>query len=136
MAAACCSSAAVRPFDVSRLGRRAIFRLRQLHSLAGSNLTLTGSSAFAGTVNVDGNLSVNAAMTGANVIVGAGGTLGGTGSIGNTIVNGTLSPGNSPGTLTMASLTHDDGGKLPRAVSGTISDRVVVTDGEPGRHRW
>ena len=129
MAAACCNSArARRRFDVSRLGPAAQFSgFANFNILAGSNWTLTGSSAFAGTVNVDGILSVNAAMTGANVIVGAGGTLGGTGSIGNTTINGTLSPGNSPGTITMASLTLTTAASYLVQMSGTISDSVVVT---------
>ena len=66
-------------------------------------------------------------MTNANVIVGAGGTLSGTGSIGNTTINGTLSPGNSPGTITMASLTLTTAASYLVQMSGTISDRVVVT---------
>ncbi len=116
-------STSAATFDTAKLGPG----FANFNILAGSNWTLTGSSAFAGTVNVDGLVNVNAAMAGANVIVGAGGTLGGTGSIGNTTINGTLSPGNSPGTLTMASLTLTTAASYLVQVSGTISDRVVVT---------
>ncbi len=116
-------SATAATFDTAKLGAG----FANFNILAGANWTLTGSSAFAGTVNVDGLLSVNAAMTGANVIVGAGGTLGGTGSIGNTTISGTLSPGNSPGTITMASLTLTTAASYLVQVSGTISDSVVVT---------
>jgi len=120
--------AAAAAFDVARLGPAAQYSgFASFNSLAGSNWTLTGSSAFTGTVNVDGILSVNATMTSANVIVGAGGTLGGTGSIGNTTINGTLSPGNSPGSITMASLTLTTAASYLVQVSGTISDSAVVT---------
>ena len=53
--------------------------------------------------------------------------LSGTGSVGNTTISGTLSPGNSPGTITMASLTLTTAASYLVQVSGTISDSVVVT---------
>ena len=58
-----------------------------------------------------GLLSVNG--TAGNITVNSGGTLGGSGNIGNVILNsGTLSPGNSPGLLTMNSLDASNGNLL------------------------
>ena len=66
-------------------------------------------------------------MSNATVVVGATGTLSGNGTVGNLIVNGTLAPGNSPGTITMASLTLTTAASYLVQVSGTVSDSVVVT---------
>ncbi len=76
---------------------------------AGSGiLTLGGNSTYSGLTTVSlGKLLVNgdnSSATGA-VTVAAGATLGGSGVIGGaTTVNGILSPGNSPGELSIASL--------------------------------
>lgn len=66
-------------------------------------LTGTSSSAMPLTVN-DGTLLVNGSTASSSLTtVNAGETLGGGGTVGNTLVNGgTLSPGNSIGTLTVA----------------------------------
>jgi autotransporter-associated beta strand protein len=70
-------------------------------TLSGTN-TYTGSTTVsAGALFIDGN---NSAATGP-VTVAAGATLGGIGTLGGVVsMNGTLSPGNSPGVLTLASL--------------------------------
>jgi len=47
--------------------------------------------------------------------------------VGNTTISGTLSPGNSPGSITMASLTLTSAATYLVQTSGTISDSVVVT---------
>ncbi|MDC7786467.1 autotransporter domain-containing protein [Rhodoplanes sp. TEM] len=62
-----------------------------------------GASLTATTVQVDGTLNVNGTVDGA-VVVGETGTLNGSGTIGDTIVTsgGTVAPGNSIGTLTVA----------------------------------
>jgi len=76
---------------------------------AGSGtLILAGASTYAGATLVSGGKLLvngnNSSATGA-VTVDGGATLGGSGSIGGaTTVNGTLSPGNSPGVLSIASL--------------------------------
>ena len=66
--------------------------------------TLTASNTYTGTTLVNGGtLLINGNQSGSTsqFTVAAGGTLGGSGIIGgNTTVNGTLSPGNSIGTLT------------------------------------
>jgi fibronectin-binding autotransporter adhesin len=76
---------------------------------AGSGTTILNlANSYTGTTNVDaGTLIINgnqAAATGA-VTVANGATLGGSGIIGGAVtVNGILSPGNSPGILTVGSL--------------------------------
>ena len=62
--------------------------------------------------------------------VNGGGTLGGTGTVGNTQVNsaGTLSPGNSIGTITVnGNLAFGAGGQYVVEVSPTAADRTNVT---------
>ncbi len=80
-----------------------------LNHYAGTT-TLTGdSSGFKGTTTVDGGTllvgdAAGNGKLGGTVHVGANGTLGGSGSIlGATTIDGRLSAGNSPGTLTFAS---------------------------------
>ncbi len=76
-------------------------------------LTLTGQTAFiggttvnAGTLIVDGSLSFGLGSAWVNT----GGTLGGSGMVGDVALNGgTLSPGNSAGTLTIADLLWTSG---------------------------
>ncbi|MBR1121423.1 autotransporter outer membrane beta-barrel domain-containing protein [Bradyrhizobium lablabi] len=96
-------------------------------SLAGSNWSFSGTSNFAGTFNVDGAFTFNGDMSNASVIVGAGGTLGGNGTYGNLVVNGTLSPGNSPGTITTGSLALSSASIYLLQVTGTTSDKIIVT---------
>ncbi|MFK0277166.1 autotransporter domain-containing protein [Ensifer sp. NPDC090286] len=67
-------------------------------------LTLTGdNSLFSGATSVTSGTTYVNGKLGGNVNVGTGGTLGGSGEIaGDVTVDGTLSAGNSPGTLTIA----------------------------------
>jgi autotransporter-associated beta strand protein len=67
------------------------------------SLNLTGISSFTGpTVVQSGTLSVNGSLAG-SVFVGSAGTLSGSGSIGGSAsVAGTIAPGNSIGTLSIA----------------------------------
>ncbi|WP_163158662.1 autotransporter outer membrane beta-barrel domain-containing protein [Bradyrhizobium uaiense] len=120
--------AAATSFDLPKLGSGAQFSgFASLAFLAGSNWSLSGNSNFAGAVNVDSVFILNGAMPNASVTVGPNGTLGGNGTIGNTIISGTLSPGNSPGTITMASLTMTAAATYLVQVTNTISDKVNVT---------
>ncbi|MFK4874000.1 autotransporter domain-containing protein [Novosphingobium sp. ZW T3_23] len=102
-------------------------------------LTLTGdSSAWTGTTTISvGKLVVGNAVGGAlggDVTVDAAGTLGGSGVIGGSVrVDGTLSAGNSPGTLTIAG-NLDLGAtsrslfelNAPGVVGGTSNDLIAV----------
>src|SRR3546814_3724896 len=71
--------------------------------LGGGKTELTAdSSGFGGTTDIEaGTLAVNGALGGA-VTVLAGGRLQGTGTVGDTMVPGTIAPGNSIGTLNVA----------------------------------
>ena len=115
-------------FDLNKFGTGAQFSgFANLTSLAGSNWSFSGNSNFAGTINVDGALTLNGNMSNANVIVGTNGVLGGNGIYNSLVVNGTLSPGNSPGTITTASLTMTAASTYLVQVTGTISDKTIVT---------
>jgi uncharacterized protein with beta-barrel porin domain len=95
-----------------------------------SNWTLTGTSTYAGPVTVNaGTLSVNGNLSSAaSLTVNPGGMLGGTGTVGNTtIAGGTLAPGNSIGTLAVASLTMTAASTYLVQISGTSADKTVVT---------
>lgn len=68
-------------------------------------MTLSGTSTYSGATTVSGGeLVVDGAANSSTVTVNDGATLSGSGSIGGLIVNagGTISPGNSPGTTTVA----------------------------------
>ncbi len=114
-------------FDLSKLGSGAQFS--GFSSLfVGANWNVSGNSSFAGAIEVDGVFTLNGAMPNATVTVGATGTLAGNGTIGDTIINGgLLSPGNSPGTITMASLTMTAAATYLVQVTNTVSDKVIVT---------
>ena len=94
---------------------------------------LGGVNTFVGSTAVDlGTMLVNGALTSSDVTVGSDGTLGGSGSIGGDVmVDGTLSPGNSPGLLTIGSLTLGGASttfmQITGATRGTQYDAVDVT---------
>jgi uncharacterized protein with beta-barrel porin domain len=85
-------------FDVSQIGAAAQYRgFGTFNKIDSSAWTLTGTSTFAGPINVNGGtLSVNGNVTSASgVTVNAGGTLAGTGTVGATTIasGGTLQAG-------------------------------------------
>ena len=81
-----------------------------------ATLTLTGTSTFSGPLNVDqGTVFVAAGgvlASSGTVEVNSGGILAGSGTVGTIAVNaaGTVSPGNSPGTITAANGVFEPGG--------------------------
>ena len=101
-------------------------------------LILTGTSTYSGLTDVQaGLLSVRGALSNSAVHVETGATLGGTGTIDGTVTvlsGGILSPGNSPGTLTVGSLVLNAGSFSnfdlgpARVVGGTANDLVIVTN--------
>lgn len=86
-------------------------------------LIFGGSNTYTGDTTVsNGDLVVNGSIQG-DVIVQAGGALGGSGVIGgNVTVEGLLSPGNSPGQLTLLNdLTLQEGALLEIQIAGITS---------------
>ena len=97
------------------------------------NLTATNTYTGPTTVNA-GTLFVNGSIASSNgLTVNAGATVGGTGALPKTTINGgTLSPGNSIGTVSISgSLTFVGAGNYLVEVSPTASDRTNVS-GAPG----
>ena len=102
---------------------------------AGSGiLTLSGSNTYTGATAVNGGqLFVNGQLGTTAVAVNASGLLGGSGTIlGNVTVgsSGTLAPGNSPGVLTVGSLSLSDGSHTLMEITGTsasLYDQIVGT---------
>ena len=76
---------------------------------------LTGASTYAGDTNInDGVLQLDGSIASANTFVNLGGTLTGIGTVGGNLTNnGTVSPGDSPGTLTV-------GGNYTQNASGNL----------------
>lgn len=101
-----------------------------LTQMGSGTLTLAGTNTYTGaTLVTGGTLVVNGSIaSSSSVTVSPGATLSGSGQIPAMIVNGTLAPGNSPGTLTVnGSLTLAAGSSYLAEVQGAVSDRVNVT---------
>jgi autotransporter-associated beta strand protein len=76
-----------------------------------ATLTLSGTNTLTGPTNVNaGKLIVEGSMTGSLFTVQSGATLGGHGTVGAVSLNGTIAPGDSPGTLTTGNETWNAGG--------------------------
>ena len=95
-------------------------------------LDFTNNVVVTGTAFVNGGLfSVNGNLYAGNVVVTAGGTIGGSGFIvaPNVVVNGNLSPGNSPGTLSVVGNLVLTGANstIIEIASPTNYDRIVVS---------
>jgi autotransporter-associated beta strand protein len=98
-------------------------------------VTLTGTSSYTGPTAINaGQLLVNGQLGNTAVNVNAGGLLGGSGSIlgAVTIAGGTLSPGNSPGQLSVASLVLGAPGTVLMEIAGTTAgtqyDQISLTN--------
>ena len=98
-------------------------------------VTLTGTSSYTGPTAINaGKLLVNGQLGNSAVTVNAGGLLGGSGSIlgAVTIAGGTLSPGNSPGQLSVASLVLGAPGTVLMEIAGTTAgtqyDQISLTN--------
>jgi autotransporter-associated beta strand protein len=96
-------------------------------------LTLTGTSSYTGPTRVDsGSLFVDGRLGNTAVLVASGGLLGGSGTINGALTvlaDGTLSPGNSPGMLTVDSLSLFAGSTTLMEITGTAAslyDQIVA----------
>ena len=97
--------------------------------------TLVGANTYSGSTSVSaGTLLVNGDQSGATgaVTVAAGATLGGSGTIGGAVtVSGILSPGNSPGVLTVPSLLLGGSStslfEINGTTRGTLYDGMNIT---------
>jgi len=92
-------------------------------------LSLTGSSDYTGPTTVAaGTLNVNGSIT-SSVLVNNGATLSGIGRVGPTVMNGTISPGNSIGTLSINGNYVQNPGSTYVVEINTArqSDRIQVT---------
>ena len=95
-----------------------------LTKVGAGTLTLTGANTYTGGTAVNGgSLIVDGSLASPNTTVNSGGLLGGHGFIGGNLLNGgVVSPGNSPGTLTIhGNFTQSAGGTLRIEVAGLAS---------------
>ena len=100
-------------------------------------LTLSGANTYTGATAVNaGRLNVTGSLGNTAVTVANGATLGGSGTIAGAVSiqsGGTIAAGNSPGTLTVGSLSLVAGSVLdyelgnPGGVAGVDSDLIVAT---------
>jgi len=98
---------------------------------ASSTLTLSGSSTYLGSTTVSaGTLAVTGSINNSTATVQNGATLSGSGSVGGLILNSgaIISPGNSPGTLSVAgNATWNGGANLNWQVASTNANPSIQT---------
>jgi autotransporter-associated beta strand repeat len=123
-------------------------------TVASGSLTLNGVNSYSGVTQVAagtlvvGDQTHSGAVVAGNVAVASGATLQGYGTIRGAVSGtGTVSPGSSIGTLTVASYAPGAGGTLKIEITPTTSDTLAVTgaaalngtlalDFAPGSYVW
>ncbi len=97
--------------------------------MQGTDWTVSGSGTFATSASVDsGRLAVNGTLTTSALSILSGGVLGGTGLVAGAVTNGgTIAPGNSIGTLTMASVLFSPNSLFLVEIDPSSADKLVVT---------
>ena len=105
--------------------------------IQGGVLVLSSGNTYTGATIVDsgGTLSVTGSLANTAVTVNAGGTLQGTGTIGSggasIVNNGTVSPGTSPGMLTIdGSYTQNAGGAFDVEIASATSYSQLIATGD------
>ncbi len=89
---------------------------------------LSGVNAFSGPTDVTGGtLIVNGSLASSPMTVEVGATLGGTGTVGDVTLKGTVSPGNSIGTINTGAFTFNSGSSYLVELSNAASDVVAAT---------
>jgi outer membrane autotransporter protein len=96
-------------------------------------LTLTGANIYSGVTTVNGGSLIVDGSIASPTVVNPGGLLGGRGFLGGDLVNsGSVSPGDSPGTLTVSgNYTQNANGTLRIEVAGVLSNQhdLLVVNG-------
>jgi autotransporter-associated beta strand protein/T5SS/PEP-CTERM-associated repeat protein len=122
-----------RPTFNEMLGSQSLNFGSSVHT---GTVVVTGNSLASGAAGLDGGrLVVNGSLASSSFSVASGATLGGTGSLTGAVTvadGGRLTPGASPGTLTVGSLLLNDASLLdyelgsPSGVAGVDSDLISV----------
>ncbi|MBO9579692.1 MAG: autotransporter-associated beta strand repeat-containing protein [Sphingobium sp.] len=100
-----------------------------IRQIGSGKVDLTGnSSGFTGTTTVEsGTLAVNGQL-GGTLDIWAAGRLQGTGTVGNTVVSGTIAPGNSIGTINVGNITFNAGSIYEVEVNAAgQSDKIAAS---------
>jgi autotransporter-associated beta strand protein len=91
------------------------------------SLLLSGVNTYNGPTTVsEGTLIVNGSITNSALTVAQGAYLKGTGTLGNVIINGTLEPGNSIGTITGGTFHFINGSHLINEINASGGTDLVV----------